>query len=125
MTCALSGELGFFDNYIIPLAKKLKDCEVFGVDSDQCLVYAMKNREEWEARGEQALEEMVAGFKDFGKETAPEEGDDIGEIDEEEDELLIFKQTYAAPPLVCSSRWKNRISLSSEWWECDVGICLF
>jgi 3'5'-cyclic nucleotide phosphodiesterase len=30
------GELGFFDFYIIPLAKKLKDCRVFGVSSDEC-----------------------------------------------------------------------------------------
>ena len=29
------GELGFFDFYIIPLAKKLKDCGVFGVASDE------------------------------------------------------------------------------------------
>ena len=28
------GELGFFDNYVIPLAKKLKECGVFGVSSD-------------------------------------------------------------------------------------------
>lgn len=34
------GELGFFDNYIIPLAKKLKDCGVFGVSSDEFLNYA-------------------------------------------------------------------------------------
>lgn len=27
------GELGFFDNYIIPLAKKLKECNVFGTDT--------------------------------------------------------------------------------------------
>jgi 3'5'-cyclic nucleotide phosphodiesterase len=27
------GELGFFDNYIIPLANKLKECNVFGVSS--------------------------------------------------------------------------------------------
>ena len=29
------GELWFFDNYIIPLAKKLKECGVFGVRSDE------------------------------------------------------------------------------------------
>ena len=29
------GELGFFDNYIIPLAQKLKECNVFGVSSDE------------------------------------------------------------------------------------------
>ena len=38
------GELGFFDFYIIPLAKKLKDCGVFGVSSDEYLNYAEKNR---------------------------------------------------------------------------------
>ena len=31
------GELNFFDKYVIPLAKKLKDCNVFGVSSDECL----------------------------------------------------------------------------------------
>lgn len=35
------GELGFFDFYIIPLAKKLEECGVFGVSSDECLNYAV------------------------------------------------------------------------------------
>jgi len=39
-----SGEIGFFDFYIIPLAKKLKNCGVFGVSSDEYLNYATKNR---------------------------------------------------------------------------------
>jgi 3'5'-cyclic nucleotide phosphodiesterase len=52
------GEIGFFDYYIIPLAKKLKDCGVFGVSSDEYLNYAMKNREEWEARGHEVVMEM-------------------------------------------------------------------
>jgi 3'5'-cyclic nucleotide phosphodiesterase len=52
------GELGFFDFYIIPLAKKLKDCGVFGASSDEYLNYAVKNREEWEAKGRQLVEEM-------------------------------------------------------------------
>lgn len=34
------GELQFFDNYIIPLANKLKECNVFGVSSDEYLNYA-------------------------------------------------------------------------------------
>ena len=66
------GELGFFDYYIvssfcsclrccfvfsnpcrvvvlqIPLAKKLKECGVFGVSSGEYLDYARKNRQEWE-----------------------------------------------------------------------------
>jgi hypothetical protein len=49
------GELWFFDNYVIPLAKKLKDCGVFGVSSDECLNYAMENREEWERKEEKWL----------------------------------------------------------------------
>ena len=53
------GEIGFFDFYIIPLAKKLKDCGVFGVSSDEYLNYAMKNREEWEARGHEVVMEMI------------------------------------------------------------------
>jgi hypothetical protein len=52
------GEIGFFDFYIIPLAKKLKNCGVFGVSSDEYLNYALKNRQEWEDRGL----EVVAGL---------------------------------------------------------------
>jgi hypothetical protein len=57
------GELGFFDFYIIPLAKKLKECGVFGVSSDEYLSYALQNRKEWEARGEEIVEEMVKSVK--------------------------------------------------------------
>lgn len=53
------GEIGFFDFYIIPLAKKLKECGVFGVSSDEYLNYAMKNREEWIAKGHEIVEQMV------------------------------------------------------------------
>jgi hypothetical protein len=59
MTFWYKGELGFFDNYVIPLAKKLKECNVFGVSSDECLNYALQNRAEWEERGEQVIQEMV------------------------------------------------------------------
>jgi len=52
------GEIGFLDNYVIPLAKKLKNCGVFGVASDEYLNYAQQNRREWEARGK----EIVATF---------------------------------------------------------------
>ena len=84
------GELGFFDFYIIPLAKKLKDCGVFGVSSDEYLSkchgsvgftsfpphnmltypfrtmkidYAETNRKEWESRGKEVVSEMVENFK--------------------------------------------------------------
>ena len=53
------GEIGFFDYYIIPLAKKLKECGVFGVSSDEYLNYAQRNRAEWIARGREVVQEMV------------------------------------------------------------------
>jgi hypothetical protein len=53
------GEIGFFDHYIIPLAKKLRDCGVFGVSSDEYLNYAVQNRAEWEQRGQEIVECMV------------------------------------------------------------------
>ena len=61
------GELGFFDFYIIPLAKKLKDCGVFGVSSDEYLNYAEKNRAEWEERGQEVVNEMLARVQETYK----------------------------------------------------------
>jgi hypothetical protein len=58
------GELGFFDNYIIPLAKKLKDCNVFGASSDECLNFALQNRQEWETRGEAIVASMTKQIED-------------------------------------------------------------
>lgn len=52
------GEIGFFDYYIIPLAKKLKDCGVFGVSSEEYLNYAEKNRQEWVAKGQAVVAEL-------------------------------------------------------------------
>jgi hypothetical protein len=57
-----NGELGFFDNYIIPLAKKLKDCGVFGVSSNEYVNYALENRREWAAKGEEAVDSMMEKF---------------------------------------------------------------
>ncbi|CAB9527019.1 Receptor-type guanylate cyclase gcy [Seminavis robusta] len=62
------GEIGFFDFYIIPLAKKLKECGVFGVSSDEYLNYAQSNRREWEQKGEEIVKEYLAAFhKENGK----------------------------------------------------------
>lgn len=57
------GEIGFFDFYIIPLAKKLKDCGVFGVSSDEYLNYATQNRREWEIKGQEVLAEMLEKYQ--------------------------------------------------------------
>ena len=59
------GEIGFFEYYIIPLAHKLKDCGVFGVASNEYLDYAMKNKQEWLARGEDVVAEMTSMAKDL------------------------------------------------------------
>ena len=56
------GELWFFDNYVIPLSKKLDECNVFGVSSDEVLNYAMQNRTEWEAKGEGIVKGMVERY---------------------------------------------------------------
>jgi hypothetical protein len=48
----------FFDNYVIPLAKKLNSCGVFGVSSDEYLTYALQNRREWEIKGESVVKAM-------------------------------------------------------------------
>jgi hypothetical protein len=53
------GELWFFDNYIIPLAHKLRECRVFGASCDELLNYALDNRAEWQAKGEQVVAELV------------------------------------------------------------------
>ena len=48
--------------YIIPLAKKLADCGVFGVSSFEYLNYAQKNRDQWAREGEAIVKEMLAEF---------------------------------------------------------------
>eukprot|EP00526_Cylindrotheca_closterium_P001661 CAMPEP_0113641374 /NCGR_PEP_ID=MMETSP0017_2-20120614/21721_1 /TAXON_ID=2856 /ORGANISM="Cylindrotheca closterium" /LENGTH=1133 /DNA_ID=CAMNT_0000552715 /DNA_START=78 /DNA_END=3479 /DNA_ORIENTATION=+ /assembly_acc=CAM_ASM_000147 len=53
------GEIGFFDFYVIPLAKKLDSCGVFGVSSHEYLNYAMNNRDEWVREGEKLVEEYL------------------------------------------------------------------
>jgi hypothetical protein len=53
------GELWFFDNYIIPLASKLRECQVFGVSCDEFLDFATENRKEWEVKGRDIVAQMV------------------------------------------------------------------
>jgi class 3 adenylate cyclase len=57
------GEIGFFDFYIIPLAKKLKECGVFGVSGDEYLNYAQGNRDEWQRRGQAVVETFMEKYQ--------------------------------------------------------------
>jgi hypothetical protein len=70
--------LGFFDFYIIPLAKKLADCGVFGVASDEYLNYAMANRMEWQHKGKDIVAGYVASVVvgGVGTTTTPNDNDD-------------------------------------------------
>jgi hypothetical protein len=52
------------------LAKKLDNCGVFGVSSDEYLNYAMKNRQEWEDKGEEVVAEMLEKCSSLGLPTA-------------------------------------------------------
>lgn len=60
------GEIGFFDFYVIPLAKKLQSCGVFGVLSDEYLKYAMANRDEWEREGEKLVGQYLQKYANTG-----------------------------------------------------------
>ncbi|CAB9514382.1 Receptor-type guanylate cyclase gcy [Seminavis robusta] len=63
----VEGEMGFFDFYIIPLAKKLFKCGVFGVSSDEFLNYASINRKEWEKKGPQMVQKYLKDYEaDYG-----------------------------------------------------------
>ena len=62
-----NSEIGFLDFYVIPLAKKLKDCGVFGVSSDEYLQYAQNNRNEWEEKGKEVVDELIERVKSNSK----------------------------------------------------------
>jgi hypothetical protein len=57
------GELLFFDNYIIPLAQKLRECGVFGVACDEFLDYAKDNRLEWQVKGRDLVREAADALR--------------------------------------------------------------
>ena len=55
----------FFDNYIIPLAQKLKESGVFGVSCDEVLDYALDNRLEWEQKGNRIVADWLKEEKEL------------------------------------------------------------
>jgi hypothetical protein len=61
-------EIGFFDFYLIPLAKKLKECGVFGVASDEYLSYVTQNKAEFVTKGKELVKTYLANFHaEYGK----------------------------------------------------------
>ena len=53
-------ELLFFDEQVIPLAKQMKDCGIFGTTADEYLSFALANRQQWAAKGNELVASMVA-----------------------------------------------------------------
>lgn len=51
-------KLDFFYFYILPLTSKLKDCDIFGVLSDEYYNYTKQNQNEWILRGNAIVLEM-------------------------------------------------------------------
>jgi hypothetical protein len=64
------GEIGFYDFYIIPLAKKLGACGVFGVASDEYLNYAQENRQKWAHEGKALVDLWLSQFHERKREKA-------------------------------------------------------
>ena len=79
------GELGFFDYYIMPLARKLKECGVFGVASAEYLTWAQNNRKEWEVRGQEVVNEMLENLENSGFERR--QGDTAGSSESYSEEI--------------------------------------
>ena len=83
------GELQFLDNYIIPLARKLKDCGVFGVASDEYLNYAMENRREWAIKGNDLVAELLRNFSTTDRRREEEEDAEIETHGEGRNSVLV------------------------------------
>ena len=59
-----NGELGFYDNYIIPMAERLYENGMLGADSVE---FAKSNRQEWEMKGQTLVEEWLNERKEYGE----------------------------------------------------------
>jgi hypothetical protein len=53
------GELNFFDNHVIPLVKKVCECQVFRASAEICLTNAINNRCKWERKGKLTVQEYL------------------------------------------------------------------
>lgn len=94
------GELAFFDNYVLPLAKRLKDS---GVYSNQYLKFAMKNRSEWESTGVAAVEMMQSKQEEVIEEGEIDDDDSIMEGASSRATAQKRESTLPPPPLLDES----------------------
>jgi hypothetical protein len=110
------GELWFFDNYVIPLAGKLRECGVFGVSCDEYLTYAQQNRLEWERKGRETVAEMKARADKDAKRNGlvvemetVEEGENSDEDSREEHENTVPDAEKAAVSRSTSSETSKTV----------------
>jgi len=59
------GELEFFDHFVIPLVRNLKESGVIGVASDEYSMYAIANRDEWEIKGRDIVKLFKSQYESF------------------------------------------------------------
>jgi 3'5'-cyclic nucleotide phosphodiesterase len=57
------GELKFFDGHIVPLVKKLCECQVFRASAEICLANAINNRRKWELKGKLIVQEYLEVYE--------------------------------------------------------------
>jgi 3'5'-cyclic nucleotide phosphodiesterase len=82
-------ELWFFDNYIIPLAKKLKTCGVFGVSCDELLDYATENRAEWAVKGREIVRNNALKYQVALEEAPPTQNEQKNNLSAGTDETKL------------------------------------
>ena len=58
-----AAELEFFDNYVLPLASKLKECEMFGYTAEVFMRNAARNRKEWLLRGQEHVSKFIRSYR--------------------------------------------------------------
>ena len=90
------GEIWFFDNCVIPLAQRIKDVGVFGVQGEDCLRNAISNKKEWTIKGNDIVKDLVSKYFENKKiaeaKAAKEEGKTVDQEDEEEKEKEAAKK---------------------------------
>lgn len=58
-------ELEFFDDFVIPMASKMKDCGLFDISNEDFLAHAESNREQWKNQGKREIAKMLSNIPDF------------------------------------------------------------
>jgi hypothetical protein len=58
------GEFAFFDNVVLPMTERLKQCGILGIDGIELMERSTENRENWVLEGESLVEKYHGRAKD-------------------------------------------------------------